>query len=134
MNSDEDKLCARSMLAMPFFPKRIGRGSYFIRQCVIGLLCWGIVGSGLLQESEVTGWTLLLLCSTYGLLWVVLPRMRDLSMRAFWLVLVFVPVVNGIFGLVLMFRPSAQLDNAIKAHFQNAKEYDRKGLEIVRRL
>jgi uncharacterized membrane protein YhaH (DUF805 family) len=107
MNSDEDKLSAGSFLVTLFFPKRIGRGSYFIRHCVIGPLFWGILGSGLFQESEVTGWILLLLCSTYEILWVVLPRMRDLSIRAFWLILVFVPVVDGIFGLILLFRPSA---------------------------
>ena len=68
---------------MLFFPKRIGRSSYFIRHCAIALLVWGIAGSGILQESEVTGWIFLLLSLIYWLLWVVLPRVRDLSMSAF---------------------------------------------------
>ena len=33
--------------------------------------------------------------------------MRDLSMSAFWLILAFVPVVDAIFGLILLFRPSS---------------------------
>jgi hypothetical protein len=92
---------------MLFFPKRIGRSSYFIRHCAIALLVWGIAGSGILQESEVTGWIFLLLSLIYWLLWVVLPRVRDLSMSTFWLILAFVPVVDAIFGLILLFRPSA---------------------------
>jgi hypothetical protein len=33
--------------------------------------------------------------------------MRDISMRPFWLILLPVPVLNGVLGLVLVFRPSA---------------------------
>jgi hypothetical protein len=38
---------------------------------------------------------------------VVLPRMRDLAIRPFWLILLLVPLVDVLFGLVLMFRRSA---------------------------
>ena len=104
---NEDKVCTKTFLVMLFFPQRIGRVSYFIRHCAIGLLVWGIVGSGLLQKYEDTGWILVLICFIYQLLWVVLPRMRDLRMRTFWILLSPVPLINVIFGLILLFRPRA---------------------------
>ena len=104
---NEDEISAKALLVMLFFPKRIGRVSYFIRHCAIGLLLLGIVGSGLLQEYELTGWILLLVFLIYELLWVVLPRMRDLRMGTFWIILTLVPLINVIFGLILLFRPSA---------------------------
>ena len=50
---------------------------------------------------------LVLLAFVYSTFWVVLPRMRDLSMRPFWLILLLVPGIDVGFGLVLLFRPSA---------------------------
>ena len=91
-----------------FFPSRIGRGSYFIRGCATTLLGWGFIGgSGPAIESNVMATILVLLAFVYSTFWVVLPRMRDISMRPFWLILILVPGIDAVFGLVLMFRPSA---------------------------
>jgi membrane associated rhomboid family serine protease len=90
-----------------FFPRRIGRGSYLVRGCATSLLVWGLLAGSLPNsESTVIATILVLLAFAYSTFWVVLPRMRDLSMRPFWLILLLVPVLNGVFGLVLMFRPS----------------------------
>jgi uncharacterized membrane protein YhaH (DUF805 family) len=91
-----------------FFPGRLGRGAYFVRYCIFSPLIWGLMGSSFpMSEPNVIGTTLLLLVCIYFTFWVVLPRMRDISMRAYWLILVLVPVVGGLFGLVLLFRQSA---------------------------
>ena len=90
-----------------FFPSQLGRGSYFIRGCATSLLVWGFIGgSGPAFESNVMATILVLLAFVYSTFWVVLPRMRDISMRPFWLILLLVPGIDVGFGLVLMFRPS----------------------------
>ena len=39
--ANDDKLCAKASVIMLFFPRRIGRFYYFIRNCALGLLSWG---------------------------------------------------------------------------------------------
>jgi hypothetical protein len=68
---------------------------------------WGLLGGSLPNESNVIATILLVLVCVYSSFWVVLPRMRDLSMHPFWLILLLVPIIDVGFGLVLMFRPSA---------------------------
>jgi ABC-type branched-subunit amino acid transport system permease subunit len=96
-----------SFLVALLFPARIGRLSYFIRDCVIALLFWGLLGGSLSNESDVIATILLLFAYVYWVFWVVLPRMRDLSMPPFRLILMAVPVLNLVFALILTFRPSA---------------------------
>jgi hypothetical protein len=96
-----------SFLVALLFPPRIGRVSYFIRDCVIALLVWGVLGSSLSNESHLIVAILFLIAYVYWLFWVVLPRIRDLSMPPFWLILMLVPVLNVVFALVLTFQPSA---------------------------
>jgi uncharacterized membrane protein YhaH (DUF805 family) len=95
-----------SFLVALLFPKRLGRASYFIRSCATSLLVWGLVAGSLPNESDAIATILLLLACVYYIFWVALPRMRDISMRPFWLILLLVPVLNGVLGLVLVFRPS----------------------------
>jgi uncharacterized membrane protein YhaH (DUF805 family) len=91
-----------------FFPRRLGRGAYFVRSCVFSLVIWGLLGASFPQsESNLIAGILWLLVSIYCTFWVILPRMRDISMRPIWLLLLLVPVVDGLFGLVLLFRRSA---------------------------
>jgi tetratricopeptide (TPR) repeat protein/membrane associated rhomboid family serine protease len=106
-SDDDDKLCAKASLITLLFPKRIGTLSYFIRSCAFGLVAWGIGGRDFVEKPTVTTATLLLPCLVYYLIWVVLPRMRDLRMRTSRLVLALVPIINVLFLLVLMFRARA---------------------------
>ena len=88
-----------------FFPKRLGRAAYFVRYCVLSLLIWGLIGASFpISEFDGIGMSLLALVCIYFNFWVVLPRMRDLSIRPFWLILLLVPFVDGLFSLILMFR------------------------------
>jgi tetratricopeptide (TPR) repeat protein/membrane associated rhomboid family serine protease len=106
-DANDDKLCAKASVIMLFLPRRIGRFSYFIRNCALGLLSWWIVGSGFVEKPTGARAILLLPCLIYHLIWVVLPRIRDLRMRTSRVILALVPFINVVFGLVLMFRPSA---------------------------
>jgi hypothetical protein len=90
-------------VVMLFFPKRIGRASFVIRVCVISILGYGVLSSALL-DSKVTASLFVLLVWIYGMFWVDLPRMRDLSIRPLWLILLLVPVLNVGFLLVLAIR------------------------------
>jgi hypothetical protein len=100
----EEAVKANEVVAF-FFPRRLGRGAYFVRYCALSLLIWGLIGACFpISESDGIGATLLLLVCIYFTFWVVLPRMRDLSIRPFWLILLLVPFVDALFGLILMFR------------------------------
>jgi hypothetical protein len=103
VNANFNKTSGRSFLVMLFFPRRIGRGSFVIRVCVISILGYGVLSSVLL-DSKVTASIFVLLVWIYGMFWVDLPRMRDLSMRPLWLILLLVPVLNVAFLLVLAIR------------------------------
>jgi rhomboid protease GluP len=90
-----------------FFPKRLGRGSFFIRGLAISLIVWGLLACSFpTSESSGIATILWLLAWVYSVFWVVLPRMRDLSINPFWLILLGVPVIDAGFSTVLMFRPS----------------------------
>jgi uncharacterized membrane protein YhaH (DUF805 family) len=49
-------------------------------------------------------WTSIIALWTYGFIFVCLPRIRDLDMSGWWLLVAFVPVVNIWLGLILLFR------------------------------
>ena len=106
MNANVDKPCARWLLLELFFPKRIGRLSCWIRSGAVLVLQLGLIGASGSYGSELITLTLLLLTvCVYVLFWVVLPRMRDLSIHPLWLFLFLVPIVDMPFSLVLLFRP-----------------------------
>jgi len=100
-----DRECQRSGCAL--FPQAArSRLLLHPQLCPFAALV-GIAGGSLPNEPNVIATILLLLAYVYWLFWVVLPRMRDLSMPPFWLILMLGSVLNVVFGLVLMFRPSA---------------------------
>jgi hypothetical protein len=86
-----------------FFPRRIGRASFVIRACLISMIGYGLLSSVFL-DSKVTAAIFVLLVWIYGLFWLDLPRMRDLSIRPWWLILMLVPVINIAFLLLLAIR------------------------------
>ena len=47
----------------------------------------------------------------YQVFFIVLPRIRDINMSGWWLLIVVVPVVNIVFGVILLFRAPAMLRN-----------------------
>jgi hypothetical protein len=68
----------------------------------------------------------LILLIIYDLLFIVLPRMRDVGMSAWWLLVMFIPVANVVFGIILLFRPPSLLVSP-DPHEGDAPNSDRAG-------
>jgi uncharacterized membrane protein YhaH (DUF805 family) len=85
------------------FPRRLHRLGYFIR-----LLLSNVVTYFLYSCSTTMSPQLFLISVgallVYVFLFIGLPRIRDLGMSGWWLLVFFVPVVNIWLGLILLFR------------------------------
>ncbi len=49
-------------------------------------------------------WILVVAIFIYDFLFIALPRIRDLGMSGWWLLTLFVPLVNIFLSLILLFR------------------------------
>ena len=49
-------------------------------------------------------WAALLAVVLYQIFFIILPRIRDLEMSAWWILLIFVPLADIVLGLILLFR------------------------------
>ena len=99
----------------PLFPYRVGRVSYAVRYVLFLIM----VGSGsvflqLGNESTATGVKatllicalVLLLIGLVAIFWAILmPRLRDAGLHPALSLLIFVPLLNLLFGLALLFIP-----------------------------
>jgi uncharacterized membrane protein YhaH (DUF805 family) len=98
------------------FPNRIGRLSYALRY--IAAIVVAVIGSVLLQIAEASdsaGTKIALSLAAIAIMLVILvalfrsillPRLRDIDAHGAWSLLVFVPFVNLLFVLALLFIPS----------------------------
>jgi uncharacterized membrane protein YhaH (DUF805 family) len=50
---------------------------------------------------------LILALAAYQLIFIIRPRIRDIGMNNWWLLLILVPVVDVLFGTILLFRAPA---------------------------
>jgi uncharacterized membrane protein YhaH (DUF805 family) len=84
------------------FPKRLARLSYFFRI----LLCNGVMlylYQDVLEET-LSGVVALIALMLYTSIFVLVPRIRDIGMQTWWIVLAFIPYVSSFLGVVLLFR------------------------------
>jgi uncharacterized membrane protein YhaH (DUF805 family) len=110
-----------SFHAMPqvvefIFPKRIHRLSFLVRSLATNLLLFWLMvalsSAHVITPIPVAGepsedwyyYVALLALGIYSLLFVWLPRVRDIGMSGWWVLLSLFPVVNGFFYLFLIFR------------------------------
>lgn len=56
-------------------------------------------------------WTSVITLSIYVVFFILLPRIRDIGMSGWWLLVTFVPVADIVFGIILLFRAPAMLSN-----------------------
>ena len=89
------------------FPRRLHRLAYLLRgltaNFVTYVLCSNITShSGLWWTSIVAIWV-------YEAFFIVLPRIRDIGMNSWWVLAALVPIVNGVFGIILLFRAPVRL-------------------------
>lgn len=94
-----------------FFPSRIARLSYLFRALLFGAATCPL--SAMLNEEstasslKVVGLLLLAVASIgYWLVYIIRPRCKDAGMGWGWIFLVFVPLVNVGFSLILLFSRS----------------------------
>lgn len=90
------------------FPRRLHRLAYFLRAVALDTV------TGVLYASSTTfnprfWWPSVIVLIIYGLLFIVLPRIRDTGMSGWWLLVTFIPVANIVFGVILLFRAPAFL-------------------------
>ena len=85
------------------FPRQLHRLSYFLR------LVAANVFSAFLYRSSTTidprlWWIAVIGVSLYGLFFILLPRLRDAGMSAWWLIAALIPFVAILLGIILLFR------------------------------
>jgi len=94
------------------FPHRVHRLAYLLRILATNAVLYCIFGIGAAQGGEAY---IRLLCVValiaYQLFFIALPRVRDIGMNGWWLLLVLVPVANIVFGIMLLLRAPATLSN-----------------------
>ena len=54
-------------------------------------------------------WSSVIVLVTYGLFFIILPRIRDAGMNGWWLVVALIPVADIVLGIILLFRAPALL-------------------------
>lgn len=83
------------------FPKQLARLAYFFRVLLWNVLVWfsfDFIEPEPLPEV-IYGISILV----YLVFFIILPRLRDAGMSAWWLILILVPVVDFFLGVVLLF-------------------------------
>jgi hypothetical protein len=90
------------------FPRRLHRLAYFLRGVAMDII------GGILYASSTTynprfWWPSVIVLTIYCLFFIILPRMRDIGMSGWWLVLTLVPVADIVLGIILLFRRPALL-------------------------
>lgn len=86
------------------FPRRLHRLAYFLRGCLVEALMYSACLFGVMQRPGLWLGSLAILV-IYDVCFVLLPRMRDVELSGWWLLLLFVPLLNIWLGLVLLLRP-----------------------------
>lgn len=85
------------------FPRRLHRLAYFLRlvaaNTAVGFFYFtsGTSNSGYWLLGIVAVWI-------YAIFFVILPRMRDLEISKWWLLITPIPFISDIFGIILLFR------------------------------
>ena len=82
------------------FPRRLHRLAYFLRAMLI-VIVTEIVYSCSTTMNPRSFWVAVVALWIYSLLFVDLPRIRDIRMSGWWLLVGFAPLTNLWLGLVL---------------------------------
>lgn len=88
-----------------FFPRELGRLSYFIRMLPLNVAMFTFFTE---DRIDLIGEILELLAVLgYMVAFVIMPRMRHAGMKIGWVILAFIPIVDHLFSIVITFRPHA---------------------------
>ena len=92
-----------SLLIEFIFPHRLHRLAYFLRLLATNILAGCIYAVGSTQDAYI-GIISFIALGAYQVFFIALPRIRDINMSSWWLLLVLVPIANIVFGVILLFR------------------------------
>jgi uncharacterized membrane protein YhaH (DUF805 family) len=85
------------------FPRRLHRLAYFLRLIVVN-----VFSSFLYADRDTMAasywWAVVVALSLYGIFFILLPRLRDVGMSTWWLIVALIPVANILLGIILLFR------------------------------
>jgi len=85
------------------FPLRLHRLAFFLRCVAADIMpIFLYVLDPETHPQYFLGFYIVLL--VYSLFFIVLPRIRDVGMNGWWLLLYLIPIVNIPFAIILMFR------------------------------
>ena len=94
------------------FPNRLHRLAYFLRLAAVNIFCAFLYSCSTIVEPRIW-WSLIGTIFVYGNFFIVLPRLRDVGMSAWWLLAGLVPGLDFIIGIIhcyfghpLCFSPS----------------------------
>ncbi len=85
------------------FPCRLHRLAYFLRGVALDMVTAILYASSSTYNPRIW-WPSVIALSIYGLFFIILPRIRDTGMSGWWLLVTFIPVVDFVFGIILLFR------------------------------
>ncbi|MCX6879469.1 MAG: DUF805 domain-containing protein [Verrucomicrobia bacterium] len=85
------------------FPGRLHRLAYFLRGLLADIVMLSLYTNDTTM-APLYWWSAVLGLLLYLLFFIVLPRMRDVGMNGWWLLVAFVPVVNIGLAIILLFR------------------------------
>jgi hypothetical protein len=94
------------------FPHRLHRLAYFLRGVVVDSLSFFFYANR--DTVAASYWSAaVIVLSLYGIFFILLPRLRDVGMSAWWLIVALIPVANILLGIILLFRaPEYQFASA----------------------
>jgi len=93
------------------FPSRLHRLAYFFRGVTTDILAGFIYAFSGTNTSSIWLVLLFVALAVYELFFIILPRIRDIGMSNWWLLLILVPGVNVVFGIILLFRAPVLLSD-----------------------
>jgi uncharacterized membrane protein YhaH (DUF805 family) len=95
------------------FPRRLHRLDYFIRVILTNGATYSLYSCSTTMNPGLF-WISTIALLIYAFLFIGLPRIRDIGMSGWWLLVIFIPFVNIWLGLILLFRaPSYVVNKAV---------------------
>lgn len=88
------------------FPQRLHRLAFFLREVLAEFAGCAL---GVASDNEIHLWAIAIVLTGYQMLFIILPRLRDIEMGGWWLLLCPIPVLNVPLGLILLLRAPVYL-------------------------
>ena len=94
------------------FPNRLHRLSFFLRLAVLNTAA-AILYVVCSPTHSNSWWAAIVGFELYGLFFILVPRVRDIGLNGWWVLMMYVPVANIVFSTLLLFRPPVYLKSEV---------------------